>query len=485
MKLSCIGEVNATDLLCSMDVTSLYTNIPHDAGLTALEYYLQINRVPYADFLLSLANEVLKKNYFMFQNSFFLQIQGTAMGSPMAPNYANLFMGKFEHDFIYNDNPFKQHLKVFYRFIDDLFFLWTGSKEELLAFNDYVNTRLPSIKFTLSYDQNVMPFLDVLVKKVDNVLHTEIYRKDTDRNTFLHYQSYHPPSLKRSLPYSQLLRVRRICNNEAVFEQQAGELCERFRDRGYAGHLLDNCLERVRNIQRSDLLTNSARHNRSNIIPPVTLVSTYGHISNDLKTIVQRHWHILQSDPNIGNSFQDLPRSCYKRAPSLRDKLVRSHLPASTQSFPPRVLQGNFKCFNCAACNFMLTEKEFTHSKTGKTYKVKGRITCLSTFVVYLLTCPCGILYVGKTKRQLKTRIFEHKCSIRKNDEKSSVARHFQSAGHDASMLKFMGLEMVHRSPRGGNRENHLLQREAWYIFNLNTCIPNGMNEELSLTCFL
>lgn len=486
VKLSGIGEVNETDLLCSMDVTSLYTNIPHDAGLAALEYYLQTNQVPHADFLLSLANEVLKKNYFMFQNRFFLQTQGTAMGSPMAPNYANLFMGKFEHDFIYNDNGFKQHLKGYYRFIDDLFFLWTGPKEELLAFNDYVNSRLPSIKFTLSYDDKTMPFLDVLVKKVDNAIHTEIYRKDTDRNTFLHYQSYHPPSLKRSLPHSQLLRVRRICNNDAAFEQQAGELCERFRDRGYAGALVDSCLERVRNIQRSDLLTSNSGRKSSKNTSPVTLVSTYGHISNDMKSIVQRHWHILQSDPNIGTAFQDPPRSCYKRAPSLRDKLVRSHLPASTRpSFPFSIPQGNFKCFSCAACNFMLTDKEFTHPKTGKTYTVKGRITCLSTFVVYLLTCPCGLLYVGKTKRQLKTRIFEHKSSIRRNDDKSSVARHFHSAGHDANMLKFMGLEVVNRSPRGGDRDNHLLQREAWYIFSLNTCIPNGMNEDLQLSCFL
>ncbi|KAL2096621.1 hypothetical protein ACEWY4_008769 [Coilia grayii] len=315
----------------------------------------------------------------------------------------------------------------------------------------------------------------------------EIYCKETDRNSFLHYQSFLPPSLKRSLPYSQLLRVRRICDNDVAFERQAGELCQRFRDRGYTDTLVGYYLLQVRNIQRVDLLTHWTRQNDfSN--NPVTLVSTYGHISNNLKSIVHRHWHILRSDPSIGNVFQEPPRSCYKRAPSLRDKLVRSHFPVPIQSsFPFNITQGNFKCLNCAACNFMITEKMFTHPKTGSKYKVKGRIACLSTFVVYLLTCPCGLLYVGKTKRQLKTRIFEHKCAIRRNDEKSSVARHFQSAGHDANMLKFMGLEMVSRSPRGGDRENRLLQREAWYIFNLNTCIPNGMNEweELSLSCFL
>jgi len=44
----------------------------------------------------------------------------------------------------------------------------------------------------------------------------------------------------------------------------------------------------------------------------------------------------------------------------------------------------------------MLTDNSFTHPKIGKIHKVKGRIACVSTFIVYLLTCPCGLLYVGK-----------------------------------------------------------------------------------------
>lgn len=115
-------------MLCTMDVTSLYTNIPHSAGLAAVEYYLQINQVPHTEFLLTLTRNVLVKNYFMFQ--YCLQTQGTAMGSPVASNYTNLFMGKFEHDFIYSNNPFKQHIKVWYRYMDNVLFIWLGSNTE-------------------------------------------------------------------------------------------------------------------------------------------------------------------------------------------------------------------------------------------------------------------------------------------------------------------------------------------------------------------
>ena len=112
-------------------------------------------------------------------------------------------------------------------------------------------------------------------------------------------------------------------------------------------------------------------------------------------------------------------------------------------------------------------------------------ITCKSKFVVYLLKCPCGLGYVGKTSRELKSRISEHKSSIRNSDEKSSVARHFVEAGHKVCSLRFQGIEKVDLPRRGGDRDKLLLQREAYWIHTLKTEFPNGLNEELLLGCFL
>ena len=116
---------------------------------------------------------------------------------------------------------------------------------------------------------------------------------------------------------------------------------------------------------------------------------------------------------------------------------------------------------------------------------MKGRITCKTKYVVYLLKCPCGFCYVGKTKRELKTRIIEHKSNIRNKDEKSPVARHFNNIKHDICTLRFQGIEVVNPMKRGGDRDRLLLQREAFWIHNLNTEFPKGLNEELLLNCFL
>lgn len=79
-----------------MDVESLYTNIDHKDGLEALAYYLDMRssteRTPTC-FIVQLAEWTLNNNIFLFQNEFYKQIKGTAMGACFAPNYANLFLG--------------------------------------------------------------------------------------------------------------------------------------------------------------------------------------------------------------------------------------------------------------------------------------------------------------------------------------------------------------------------------------------------------
>ena len=52
------------------------------------------------------------------------------MGTPMAPNYANLFMDNFEQNLL-RDYSKKSGLSpsVWFRFIDDIFFIWNGNKD--------------------------------------------------------------------------------------------------------------------------------------------------------------------------------------------------------------------------------------------------------------------------------------------------------------------------------------------------------------------
>ena len=101
-KLKSFKLSHANSYLVTLDVSSLYTNIPHNDGLDACRRFLTSdtytrNQLP-VECILSLIRLVLENNHFQFNNDNYLQKMGTAMGSPMAPAYASLFMGKLEQD---------------------------------------------------------------------------------------------------------------------------------------------------------------------------------------------------------------------------------------------------------------------------------------------------------------------------------------------------------------------------------------------------
>ena len=82
--------------------------------------------------------------------------------------------------------------------------------DSLLEFIDHLNIVHPSIKFTSDISHTEISFLDLTIYIKNSHLHARLYMKTTDRHMFLNYSSEHPMNLKRSIPYSQFLRFKRI-----------------------------------------------------------------------------------------------------------------------------------------------------------------------------------------------------------------------------------------------------------------------------------
>ena len=101
------------------------------------------------EFLMTLLMFVLTCNLFVFDSSFWLQIYGTAMGTRVAPTFACIFMGWLETGMLAAWMGTKVHM--WSRFIDDIFFIWKGSEEELNEFIEHCNNYHPTIKFTFEY----------------------------------------------------------------------------------------------------------------------------------------------------------------------------------------------------------------------------------------------------------------------------------------------------------------------------------------------
>ena len=147
---------------------------------------------------------------FSFNDNHYLQIHGTAMGTKMAPSYANLFLGYFEANALENA-PFQPH--TWLRYIDDIFMIWTEGLDNLNIFIDYLNNIHSTIKFTSSHSSTNIPFLDVSVSLTnDGSISTDLYTKPTDKHQHLLYSSCHPLHTKKAIPFSLALRLRRICS---------------------------------------------------------------------------------------------------------------------------------------------------------------------------------------------------------------------------------------------------------------------------------
>lgn len=130
-------------------------------------------------------------------------------------------------------------------------------------------------------------------------------------------------------------------------------------------------------------------------------------------------------------------------------------------SNPPRKagtfldLTGFFYCKKCKACKLTRNNASkvvnFTSFSTGSEYKIEKFITCKFTHVTYLIICPCGLQYVGRTKRNLCTRINEHLNNIKNWFLKHSLSNHFRIYHKDHSVAKFFGIDRLDVDWRGGD----------------------------------
>ena len=208
-------KLTENTLLCMLDVKSLYTNIPNAEGIAAVRQSLaqtcDPRENPTYDSLCELLKLVHTCNNFQFNNKHFLQVGGTAMGTKLAPSFANIFMGWFEETHVY---PYKLQPLLWKRYIDDISIIWQHIEEELNKFIKYLNNKHDTIKFTEETSDVSINFLDITIAlNPQGKLTTTLYCKPTDSHNYLLYSSEHPRHILREIPYSQFLRVRRICSN--------------------------------------------------------------------------------------------------------------------------------------------------------------------------------------------------------------------------------------------------------------------------------
>jgi len=206
--------------LVTGDVTALYTNMNIDLTLRIIKEAFGLKPDPTRPDteILRLLEITLKRNDFQFAGRIFLQLCGTTMGKDYAPSLANIFLQKFDRHAM---QDFHRKPELYSRFLDDIFLIWCGTRDELMQYQDYLNSLMPGIKVTLCVKHTVTEFLDTLVyKKPTDIgqseLCTRVFFKPTDTHQLLFGSSCHPRHTTKGILKSQILRYKRISTRASI-----------------------------------------------------------------------------------------------------------------------------------------------------------------------------------------------------------------------------------------------------------------------------
>ena len=228
------------DRLVSFDVVSLFTKVPIAEAINVIAARLHQdetleNRTTLTPETICQPMKLcLTSTYFQFKDSFYEQIEGAAMGSPLSPVVANLFMEMLEERSLATA-PLKP--KLWLRYVDDTFVIWPHGQEALDEFHTHLNSQSEDIQFTT--EEESLPFLDTTVRREGSKATTKVYRKPTHTDRYIHFSYHHPRVFKGTV-----MCLKNRANNICTEGNRMKELdhLKVFKQNGYPKNVIERTL---------------------------------------------------------------------------------------------------------------------------------------------------------------------------------------------------------------------------------------------------
>lgn len=310
--------------LVTGDVSSLYTNVDVKAALEAFEYYLegegpnQYFRTVSKFAIRAMLKRVLENNFFKFLDGIYHQIDGIAMGTPLAPPLANLYMAFLETRL---QRMLAQQMipwpRLYKRYIDDIFMVWIGSRQTLDTLLSKLNDMAPRIRINWNVSTAEVEFLDLVIMRKKSGLSYRTHQKVLNNYGYIPKWSFHPRPVFNAWTASELNRYAKSCRDEADFLEMNMKFWTRLRARGYSTYFLRPIFEAANHTDRFRVISPREHENL------VVLKIPYGPATS--VTPFQKVLHALWEEAPIEvRSLIDRVLVCFTRAPNLYQKLVRA-----------------------------------------------------------------------------------------------------------------------------------------------------------------
>ena len=264
------------ECITSYDVSALFTSIPIPAALDIINNKLQEdsdfhNRTKMSTHnIIELLDFCLNNTYFIFQGVFYQQIKGVAMGSPVSPIVANIFMEAFESRALATAiHP----PKFWRRYVDDACVIQDQSHKE--EFLHLINSVDNAIQFTVeeSKEDGSIPFLDTLITPEENgTFSVGVYRKPAHTDLYLPWDSNHHLSAKYSVIKTLTHRAHTICSTPKHLQIELKHLEEALGHCKYPNWAIKKIFKQhqLRKEQTHQPRTTNKPTKRSHIVIPYT-----------------------------------------------------------------------------------------------------------------------------------------------------------------------------------------------------------------------
>uniref|UniRef100_A0A8C5PB27 Reverse transcriptase domain-containing protein n=1 Tax=Leptobrachium leishanense TaxID=445787 RepID=A0A8C5PB27_9ANUR len=324
-------------IFATCDVNSLYTIIPHEAGCKATEFFLLESKVFKLDqiqYIIEGINLILKNNYFWYGGDFYLQINGTAMGTRFAPSYANLFMAHWESSVVWTGHDWGPNLVLYRRYIDDVLIIWQGERQELESFISHLNNNELGIKLDSNISPTQVNFLDLTIYVEDSEIKTRTFFKAVQTNNYIPTNSGHYPPWLKAIPKGQLLRIRRNCTDVEQYLHQAEKLIDQFEEKGYNNVFLDEMKKEVLKSSRDSLL--QYKHREDEEYKEIPFIMDYNINNKLIKKSIEKYWPVLTNDPILNSILPEKPKIIFRGGNNLSSDLVHSYIRTNDVQGPER-----------------------------------------------------------------------------------------------------------------------------------------------------
>jgi len=312
------------------------------------------------------------------------------MGSPISPLVADIFMNYLERKIFESNNENLKYIKYWYRYVDDILCLWTGSMDQLNEFLIFINNIHKNIKFTLEIDMNhSINFLDLKITIENNRHVFGIFRKPTFTDTIIPSNSRHDISQKMSYFHSVINRLINIPVTENEFQKELLIIKQIANNNGYIPNIVDKILFKKLKQQN--------------------LQSVYMKVKKDQD---DKNWRRIKY---LGHPSKFVLKN-------IKNKISPAY-------------------YNKASLNTLL-------SNCKDVYKKEERSG------VYEISCQdCDAKYIGQTGRNFQTRINEHFRSWVKHKSDSLFANHLLENNHTFDPTKFKILHVQEKGRKLNNLE--------------------------------